>query len=269
MRTAVLLPVLVFAAGCGGEAKPSPPSPEKQVNAAADKVLHSDDARLVCSKLVTAGFLEEVYDGDVQACIDSPIHEAEDDKNGVEKIVDTQVQGSSAQVTVRVPEGKLEGAGGGLEFAEEGAWKLDRFGTDYLRSAFLTGVQTTDTGALATPQVRRCFAQQVEQLPEAKLRRFSYQAIRDDKKGAMKLLLKLASDCPNALAIYVADAITDGMEEQGRPKAYVRCMRRGIRDLVAVTGLGPQVLKGNINGAGKSALMGLVAGVDANCADRK
>ena len=117
--------------------------------------------------------------------------------------------------------------------------KLDRYGTDYLRSTLLTGVAVTDTGALAVPAVRNCFGKQIEKLSEARLRRFSYQAMRDENKNASKLLLKMAEECPNELAIYVADALTDGMEKEGKPKAYVRCMRRGIRNLVAVTGPGP------------------------------
>ena len=117
--------------------------------------------------------------------------------------------------------------------------------------------------------MRNCFGKQIEKLSEARLRRFSYQAMRDENKNASKLLLKMAEECPNELAVYVADALTDGMEKEGKPKAYVRCMRRGIRNLVAVTGLGPMVLKGNINGAGEAALMGLVSGVDAQCAGKK
>ena len=99
-RPVVLLAALVLAAGCGDE-KPSPqqPAPEKpvsaEVNAAADTVLHSDDARLVCGRLVTSAFLDEVYGGDVQTCIDHPLHKAEDDKIGIAKLVDTQVQGST------------------------------------------------------------------------------------------------------------------------------------------------------------------------------
>ena len=274
-RPVVLLTALVLAAGCGDEKKsPQQPVREKpvsaEVNTAANTVLHSDDARLVCGTLVTTAFLDEVYGGDLQTCIDHPLHEAEDDKIGIEKIVDTQVQGSNAQVTVRVAGGKYKGAGGDLEFAKEGgAWKLDRYGADYLRSTFLTGVEATDTGALSVPQVRQCFGKQIGKLSEARLRRFSYQAMRDENKNASKLLLKMAEECPDELAIYVADALTDGMEEEGKPKAYVRCMRRGIRNLVAVTGLGPMVLKGNLNGAGKAALMGLVSGVDAQCAGKK
>jgi len=271
----VLLAALVLAAGCGDEKQsPQRPAPEKpvsaEVNAAADTVLHSDDARLVCGKLVTTAFLDEVYEGDVQTCIDHPLHEAEDDKVGIAKIVDTQVQGSNAQVTVRVADGKYEGAGGELEFAKEGeAWKLDRYGTDYLRSTFLTGAQATETGALSVPEVRQCFGKQIEKLSEAKLRRFSYQAMRDENKNAYKLLLKMAEECPHVMAIYVADALTDGMEKEGKSKAYVRCMRRGISNFVAVTGLGPMVLKGNLNGANEAALMGLVSGVDAQCAGKK
>ena len=100
------------------------------MRAAAKRVAESKDAKTVCTTLVTKRFIDEVYEGDREACIKTPLTK-EDEKTGEAEIGRVSVDGSQADVEITQVGGDADGTKGTLMFAREGGqWRLDRFGED-------------------------------------------------------------------------------------------------------------------------------------------
>ena len=262
--------VLALCACGGDDPKPAKPAtPEEQVRAAATKVLNSKDAKAVCATLLTERFIDEVYDGDRQACIDSPINDDDEGDPGKPKVDSVTAEGARADVVSSVEGGSGDGTTGTLLFAREGGrWKLDRFGTDYLRSAFAAAIKSTDEGALSLPQMKTCLAAKAQKMREAQLRRFIYQSIREDPK-VKGTVIELAGKCPEALAEFVSIQIGDALAKEGDKPAYVRCTKDQLAFLLGVTGLADEALKAGDDDVSAAALRAVLAGADKNCKGKK
>ena len=264
--------VLALCACGGDDPEPAKPAtPEEQVRAAATKVLNSTeaDAKAVCTTLVTERLIDEVYKGDRQACIDSPVNDDEEGDPGKPKVDSVTVEGARADVVSSVEGGSGDGTRGTLLFAREGgSWKLDRFGTDYLRSAFAAAIKSTDEGALSLPEMKTCLAAKAKKMRESQLRRFIYQSIRDDPK-VKATTIALAGKCPEPLAKFVAMQIGDALAKDGKKPAYVRCMKEQLAFLLGVTGLADEALKAGDDDLSATALTAVVSGADKNCKDKK
>lgn len=76
--------------------------------------------KAACNTLVTKRFIDEVYEGDTQACIDSPLNDEDDTDPGKPKVGRVSVDGTSADVAVEVVGGKADGTKGTILFAREG-----------------------------------------------------------------------------------------------------------------------------------------------------
>jgi hypothetical protein len=258
MRRAAVVLLAPLIAACGASsppAKPKPPTAEQQVRAAAKRVLGSRDADKVCGTLVTAHFLQTVFAGDRDACISN---QADDTSGTGVRVESVAIRGASAHAAVRTDKGVT----GTLAFAREGRqWKLDDFGTDYLRASLLAGIDQADKGALAEPSMKTCAHKQVTKVGEKELRFWVFSILRKDKY-AKRVLLAIAARCPDPLATYVTKEIVDGVDG---PPRYTRCLRRWIGKLLRKSKVSIAALADVESEAGKTAVKALVLGAGAYC----
>lgn len=276
---ALLAALSVLAAACGGggdDPEPSepsdPPSAEEEVRTAVVEILAETDGTVVCEQHVTARFLEEVFRGDRERCAEAAAPEPGEEPDDAE-VLTVEVAGEEATVEVAHRGGALDGLEGDLGLVREGeAWKLDRYGDDYLRSVFAKSADAAadagGTGAMTYAPLRECMVEQVTGEPAPKMRRFVLASIREDptaKKAANDYL----AACPKELTGYVTEAITAELSKGDSSPAFVRCVRKAIGGLLYATGLSKEVLKGNVTGASTAALQGLALGAAQQCADKR
>lgn len=275
MRNGFLSALLAVLAGllvaCGGAEEEggaptttAAPSPEQDVRHAAATILEGDDARALCTTLVTQRLLDDMYEGDREQCISDPVNDRGTDA-GTTKITGVTVDGDGATVTMTTVGGEADGAAGTLELVrEEDAWKLDALGADYLRSAFLLAIGQVHTGAISHPAMRTCFAEQARAMSETRLRRVMSQAARDDP-AVRRTLIAMARKCPDALHAYVAQTLTDAIEKDGFRPAFVRCFKRELETFLPLVPISGELLTENPDGITRAALAGLLKGIQKIC----
>ncbi len=269
MSARQLLPLLLAAAAalsaCGGSGssdEPDPPTPAEQVRAVALRMLGTSDPQVTC-RLVTRRYVAETY-GTMARCL------ADDDDETLSggRVTDVTVSGARATAAVEVPPADgLARIAGTLELAREGgAWRVDRSGDDFLRSLLVAGAgKPGDRGLASSAPMRQCMQRRFAALPAATVRRLAtLSSSRDPRLQAV--LLREAKRCPGALADYVATELVNGLARKGSSPAFLRCMHRQLRGLLAVTGLAERALRGNTDGAATAALGGLALGAQRNCA---
>lgn len=277
-RLAPLALLAVLLAGCGGGDDPATTAgtsttagPEQEVQAAAERLLETRDAAVVCAELTTAGFVEEVFGGRRAACSRSAIADASEE--GEEEVVAVEVDGERAAVELRQAGGPADGAGGHATFVREGeTWKLDRFEDDYVRSilgeSIVAAGAAGGTGAFTEPSLRDCMVDRVETLPAPAVRRILWATLNPDRDAAYAALNAQLAKCPDELATYVTDQLVEGVFAGKGSPAFLRCARRELRALLSLTDLTELALRGNSSGAGSAAIGGLVLGVQRNCGGR-
>ena len=271
MRSVLGICCLVLAAALGiASCGDSGPSTEEEVQEAAVKAIESKDPKAFCRTLVSAHYLEMVY-GDVQECLASDQSAADDagQARATAVVIDPKDE-TRAEVKLTIRGGELDGTAGHIEMAEEeDGWKLDDFGDDYLRSAFLAEIATVDEGVVAVPSMKVCFRRQVKTLDTATLRDLTFTNSRGDVGKTNEKLLKLAEHCPKGLAEYGAWEITKGLEESGkRSPAFVTCIRKEVTFLLQLTDITPELLVEHPNFAALGAFEGIVVGAKKNCLNR-
>lgn len=226
-------------------------------------MLGTSDPQVAC-RLVTRRYVEEMY-GTLARCL---ADDEDDETLRGASVTDVNVSGSRATAAVEVPPADgLSRIAGTLELAREGgAWRVDRSGDDFLRSLLVAGAgKPGDSGLASSAPMRRCMQRRFAALPAATVRRLATLSSSRDPR-LRTVLLREARRCPVALADYVATAIVDGLRGEGRSPAFLRCMHRQLRGLLAVTGLAERALRGNTDDAGTAALGGLALGAQQNCA---
>jgi hypothetical protein len=267
-----LLPLLLAAAAlsaCGSDSafdEPDPPPPAAQVRAVALRLLGADDPQVAC-RLVTRRYVAETY-GTMARCL---ADDDEDDALRGGRVTAVTVDGARATAAVDVPPGDgLSRIAGTLELAREGgAWRVDRSGDDFLRSLLVAGAgKPSDEGLASSAPMRRCMQRRFAALPASEVRRFATLSSSRDPR-LQTVLRREAERCPLALADYVATAIVDGLREETRSPAFLRCMHRELRGLLAVTGLASRALRGNNDDAATAALGGLALGAQRNCSKQR
>jgi hypothetical protein len=272
---ALLLAILagfgLAACGGGGDAGSTDEGPtvEEEVKGAAVTAVENDDAGSFCRTQASKRYLKAVYGGSVEKCAKSQGTVPKDPpkaKAGAAKVRPDQ---KHATVTVSLVGGDLDGTTGEVEMVKEGgAWKVDEYGDDFIRSAFLASIETVDEGAISTPGMKACFSRQVKELPAATVRELTYDADTGDVKSQNKGLLKMAEKCPeSALAEYGAKTLTDELDfKPGRHKpGYVKCLYGEIDLGLEISGITTELLVPHPNLAAVAALEGIVEGAKANC----
>ncbi|HYC81129.1 MAG TPA: hypothetical protein VEB65_05045 [Solirubrobacterales bacterium] len=258
---------LAALASCGG----SGPSTEEEVRAAAVEAIETENEKLFCRTLVSAHYLEVVYRGEVGECLESGESVADDPGEArVTRVVLDPRDETRAEVELTMRGGELDGAAGHVGMVEEeDRWKLDDFGDDYLRSALIAEIRTVDSGVAAIPQMKACYAKQVRKMDAAEVRQLTLVNNGGHEAEVRAKLLKLAENCPAALAEYTAWEITKGLAESGkRSPAFVRCIREEATGLLLLTDITPQLLKEHPGFAAVGALEGIVVGAKRNCLKR-
>jgi hypothetical protein len=251
-------------ASCGD----SGPSTEDEVREAAVQAVESKDPKAYCRTLVSAHYIDLVYDGDVKECLDSDESVADDPGQArVATVVVDPEDETRAEVKLTMRGGELDGTGGHLEMVEEkDGWRLDDVGDDYLRSAFLAEIETVDEGVVAIPSMKACFRHQVKTLDAGAIRDLTFTSDSGDKAASNEKLLKLAEHCPKALAEYGAWEITTGLEASGkRSPAFVKCIREEVTGFLLLTEITPELLAEHPNFAAVAAFEGIVVGAKRNC----
>lgn len=264
VRAQLLLAALFAAlalAACGSETPP-----EDEVREAALVVGRTEDPKVFCRELATARLVDEVFDGDLEACIDSDIVEENEGKPIVTSVVIPEGNDSKATVGMRIEGGKADGLEGHVVFADvDGEWKLDRFETDYLRSVFDVSIERVDEGIVAYDSMRTCMSRQLDREGDAFLRTLTWDSMTDQKKAEEKTI-GLAEKCPGPLAEAVANEITGGLLESGKSSpAFSRCAGDEFAAFIELLDLGPDLIRGKVDFGTIAVLEGLAAGVRKNC----
>jgi len=220
-----------------------------------------------CRELVTARFIDEVFDGDRKACEESDVVEENSGKPVITDVVVPEKDETKATVGMRIEGGKADGLSGHVLFVDEdGEWLLDRFETDYLRSVFDVSIEKVDEGIVAYDSMRTCMGRQLDRKDDAFLRTLTWDAMIDQKKAEEKTIA-LAEKCPGPLAEAVANEITGGLLESGKSSpAFVHCAREEFAAFIELLDLGPDLIRGKVDFATVAVLEGLAAGVRKNCA---
>lgn len=266
--------LLVLAAlGCGacGGSGDSAPSPPEEVRAAAAKAAESGNAKVFCRTLVTAHYIQLVYDGDLKACVES--EDAVPKRPGKARVSDVRINPgdeAKAEALVRIDGGELDGTAGHVFLVNgSGGWKVNDLGDDYLRATFVAAVKSADEGALSTPLMKACFTRAARTLPAAKMRELTFTGNRGGKQEVTDALLPIAEKCPHALADYGAREFTKGLVEKGKDPRYVRCLQKEIGFFLELAGIVPELLQPKPNFAAVAALEGIVEGAKKNCIQLK
>jgi hypothetical protein len=131
LRLCLIVACLVVA-GCGGD---DPPSDDKQIASVLRRTATSADVRVQCETAVSRRFVQEVY-GNLEHCRSVNEPDPDDDLSTGARIVETRVDADKATSRMTIVGGALDGVSGRLALVRtNSAWKLDRFGVDFLRSA--------------------------------------------------------------------------------------------------------------------------------------
>jgi hypothetical protein len=208
----------------------------------AVRAVENGDAGTFCRKQVSKAYLERINDGEVAACVKSEGSVPEEASSARATKAALKADEAHAEVTVVLKGGSYDGASGGVAMVRErGAWKLDDYDDEFIRSAFLAAIQALDQGAISTPGMKACFTRQVKTMPIAKVRELTYTSDAEEEKGE-KLLLGMAEKCPDAaLAEYGATTLTEGVTNNGNHKPdYVKCLYKEFKFLLEVTLFGQQ-----------------------------
>jgi hypothetical protein len=257
--------VAIALAACGS----SGPSAEAEAREAAVAILETTDQAHFCHQLVTDRFLEETVGGGVAACENASVLADDPGKARATKVSIHGDDDSGAEVAVEVKGGELDGVTGTLGLVRNGdRWRLDRSGTDFLRSSLLVAIRTVDEGALSADGVKSCIGRQAQKLSGDQILDFNRDATIDSEAFLKRDILPLAEKCPRALAEYATDEFTRGLVKSGKSPAYVKCLRVEIEAFLLLTEITPELLLKNPGFAPEAALEGIVEGAKRNCIDK-
>jgi hypothetical protein len=250
-------------AACGD----SGPSPEEEVRQAAVRAAESDNSKAFCRTMVTDHYIQVIFGGDLDACVDSDDAVPKDpgQARATAVAIDREDE-AEAEAVVTIIGGELDGTSGHVSMVEEeDHWKVDELGDDYARSLLLAAIEGADEGALSNRMMKACFSRQAKTLDDEKVRELAFAGYRSKKGEVTEALLPLAEKCPHALADYGAREFTKGLVKKGKSPAYVHCLQVEISFFLELTDIVPDLLKPKPGFASVAALEGIVEGAKKNC----
>jgi hypothetical protein len=240
---------------------------EEEARAAAVQATDNTDAKTFCREQVTAAFIKRVYGGSLKKCVGSegtlPEHPGK--ATAGDATLDPDEEG--ADVRISIAGGSLDGATGGVRMVEEGgAWKIDDYDDDFLRSSFLASIRSVKEGAISTPGMKACFTKQLHTLPAATVRELSYLSDSGDEAAEFTAMKKIARKCPaSALAEYGATALTAEIEAKGHKPGFRTCLYGEIKGALELTGITLELFGEHPSQTAVAALEGIVEGAKENC----
>jgi len=164
----LLVALCAVAAGCGGQEAPPPDGP---IATAVKRVLQSDNVEDQCETGVSERFVREIYLTLAQ-CRRTNARPPDDRDAPPDRaqISATRIDGDRATTGVTLTSDRGARATGRLALVRVGStWKVDRLGTDFLRSMFATLPEEGETAQ--ERRILACLAQATGALPDAAVRR--------------------------------------------------------------------------------------------------
>lgn len=258
---------LILAAVGLGACGDSGPSPEEEVSEAAVKAAESENSKAYCQTMVTAHYVQVVFHGDLEACVDSDDAVPKEAGKAVASQVSIDPKDETkAEVVVAITGGELDGTTGHLAMIEEeDGWKVDELGADFLRSTFMAAIEHADEGALSNKLLKACFVRNADSIDDKTIRELTYAGYRSKKAEVTDALLPIAEKCPHALADYGAREFTKGLVAKGKSPKYVHCLQTEIGFFLELTDIVPALLQPKPDFASVAALEGIVEGAKKNC----
>lgn len=160
-----LIVTCVVVVGCGQDDRPSD---IKQIASVLKRAAISADVEVGCETTVSRRFVQEVY-GTLEHCRSVNDPDADDYLPTGVTVVKSRVDADKATTRMTIVGGTLDGVSGRVALVRiDGAWKLDRFGADFLRSA-IEHFPAGTNGAVV--KQRACVARASHNLSTRSLRR--------------------------------------------------------------------------------------------------
>lgn len=182
---AILATASIGLAACGGDDGDSSSDATADITKSLKTILTSTDANAVCD-LASANFMKTVFT-DRATCIKASTPEPDDSPKPTDaKVSDVEVDGDKATVTLTEVGGDSDGASGTVQMIkEDGTWKVDSLGVDYLRSQLKTSLENPSGEAqkeveqFANAETRQCFLGKMDALSDDDFRQLAYDSIAD------------------------------------------------------------------------------------------
>jgi len=236
--TAVAVLIALGLPACGGGDDQTPAIKRAVVQASTTR-----DATLKCGKLATKSFVTRVY-GTLAQCHTAEKPSSSDDPSTGATVSDVKVDGDSATVKVRLAGGDTDGASGTIDLRkEQGDWRVDDLGVDFLRSQVQTGLASSGNDqTFKDPKVRDCARQAFVRLPDSELRRIAYLAIAETDEGKTavgKLLLpclKLSSGEAGSVSFLrrkFESGIASSARKNGLSASTIDCINGQLRSSIS------------------------------------
>jgi hypothetical protein len=241
--------VAAAGSGCGGSDGARTGGKDgavREIRAAFAKSVSSSDAEARCVETVTKRFVAAVYDN-VAAC--RKAHRAPPEASTTPSHVTlshVDVNGDSAHVVATLHGGNSDGLSGGVSLAiEDGAWKVDELGVDYLRALLEKGL-TADLdgvpGRAARAEVLGCTRDWLHGLSDGEVRKAAYDITAERYERPQRSLATMLSAClarvrsssgpggsVSALRKQFEDNMAQFLTSIGRSRAQADCVVGKLR----------------------------------------
>lgn len=229
-------------ASCGGG---SDSSAEKDITGVVKRAVVSKNPKVTCEEVTTKGFIRRVY-GDVAQCLKAEKPKPDDHPPTGVRVSNVKVDGDRATATVREQGGDTDGATGTIELRkEDGDWRIDDLGVDYLRSQVETGLGSGNQDAVfRDPRVRRCTSKALTDLPDRDLKRVAYASI-SERPGSELEVTRVITPClsvagsgtgsgsASLLREKFEEGIARGLRKDGVSQATIGCINRELRSSIS------------------------------------
>ena len=236
---AICAAALFGLAACGGGGS----SAEKDITDAVKRAEVGKDVKARCEEVTTKGFVRRVY-GSVAECRKAEKAEPDDKPPTGVRVTNVKVDGDQATATVREEGGDTDGAQGTFELRkEDGGWRIDDLGVDYLRSQVNKGLDSGGSATLA-PKVSECARKALTDLSDAELKRVAYTSISERASSDGDLtrviapcLSEAGSGTGSGSASFLREKFEEGiassLRKSGSSRATIGCINGRLRSSIS------------------------------------
>jgi len=240
---AVFAAAVLGLAACGGE---SESDAKKDIAGAVKDAVVGQNLKARCEEATTKDFIRRVY-GNVGQCRRAEKPEPDDEPPTDVQVSGVKIDGEQATARVRYVGGNTDGSEGAFEFRkEEGKWRIDDLGVDFLRSQVERGLKSDDqeSAVLRDPKVRECARKALAGLPDDQLKRVAYAEI-SKRTSAQKDVARVVTPClsqagsgtgsgnASFLREKFEQGVAKGARRNGVPKATIDCINEKLRSSIS------------------------------------